>query len=263
MHPYLNIAIKAARAAGTLIARSMDRMDRIEITSKGAANDFVTNIDRAAEAEIIHIIKKAYPDHGILGEESGAEEGTNINNVVWIIDPIDGTLNFIHGFPQFCVSIGVQIKGIMEHGVVFDPTRNELFTATRGSGAQLDGRRIRVSECAQISTALIGTGFAYKRTDEPIETCLERLRGMLSSCADIRRAGSAALDLCYVAAGRLDGFYENGLSPWDVAAGALLVREAGGFVGDFSGSDKFLDSGNIVAATTRVYPSMLELLGSK
>lgn len=260
MHPYLNTAIKAARAAGTIITRSMDRIDRIEIATKGSMNDFVTSVDRAAEAEIISIIKKAYPDHAILAEESGEQEGTNINDVVWIIDPLDGTLNFIHGFPQFSVSIAVQMRGIIEHGVVYNPVSNELYTATKGSGAQLDGKRIRVSDCKQIETALIGTGFAYKRTSEPLDTCMNRLSKMLEACADIRRAGSAALDLAFVAAGRLDGFYEVGLAPWDVAAGSLLVREAGGFVGDFAGDEKFLQSGKIVAATTRVYPAMLGLL---
>lgn len=260
MHPYLNIAIKAARSAGNLMVRAMDRMERVEIESKGAANDFVTSVDRAAEAEILYHIKKAYPDHGVLAEESGLQEGTNINNVVWIIDPIDGTLNYIHGIPHFCISIGIQIRGVMEHGLVYNPVSNELFTATKGSGAQLDGRRIRVSECKNIETALIGTGFAYKRTSESIDTCMGRFTTVLDKCSDIRRAGSAALDLAYVAAGRLDGFWEIGLSPWDVAAGALLVREAGGFVGDFKGNDSFLDAGQIVAGTPKVYPALLELL---
>lgn len=260
MHPYLNIAIKAARSAGNIIVRSIDRLDRIEIANKGAANDFVTSIDKAAEAEIIQQIKKAYPDHSILAEESGAQDGDNINQVVWIIDPLDGTLNYIHGFPQFAVSIGIQIRGIMEHGVVYDPLSNELFTATKGSGAQLDGRRIRVSDCKNINTALIGTGFSYKRTNESIDTCMQRLKIVLEQCADIRRAGSAALDLAYVAAGRLDGFWETGLAPWDVAAGSLLVREAGGFVSDLRGEDKFVETGNIVAGNTKVYPQLLELL---
>jgi myo-inositol-1(or 4)-monophosphatase len=260
MHPYLNIAIKAARSAGNIIVRSMDRLDRIEIASKGAINDFVTSVDRASEAEIIHHIQKAYPDHAILGEETGSHAGSNINDVVWIIDPLDGTLNFVHGFPQFSISIGVQIRGIMEHGVVYNPVSNELFTATRGSGAQLDGRRIRVSDCKTMETALIGTGFAYKRTNETLEIAMARLSAVLEKCGDIRRAGSAALDLAYVAAGRLDGFWEVGLASWDVAAGALLVREAGGFVGDFEGSDKFLDGGKIVAATPKIYPGLLDLL---
>ncbi len=263
MHPYLNIAIKAARAAGNIIVRSMDRIDRIEIATKGSAHDFVTSVDRAAEAEIIAIIQKAYPDHGILGEETGEHVGSNITDVQWIIDPLDGTMNFIHGFPQFCVSIGVQIKGIMEHGVVYNPVSNELFTATKGSGAQLDGRRIRVSDCKQIETALIGTGFAHRKAGSTeLSMTLQRLGVVLESCADIRRAGSAALDLAYVAAGRLDGFWEAGLAPWDMAAGALLVREAGGFVGDFAGNDQFLASGNIVAANTKVYPGLLQLISS-
>lgn len=260
MHPYLNIAIKAARSAGNIIVRSMDRLDRIDISTKTGPNDFVTSVDRAAEEEIIHTIKKAYPDHGILGEESGSQAGTNINDVVWIIDPLDGTMNFVHSFPHFAVSIGVQIRGVVEHGVVYNPVTNELFTATKGSGAQLDGRRIRVSDCQNIDTALICTGFSPRRGKESHEIVMQRLNSVLAHCADIRRTGSAALDLAYVAAGRLDAFWETSLAPWDMAAGSLLVREAGGFVSDFDGTDKFLDSGRIVAATTKVYPGLLSLL---
>jgi len=224
MHPYLNTAIKAARSAGNIIVRSMDRLDRIEISTKTGPNDFVTSVDRAAEAEIINIISKAYPDHGILGEESGGQAGTNINEVVWIIDPLDGTMNFVHSFPHFAVSIGVQIRGVMEHGVVYNPVSNELFTATKGSGAQLDGRRIRVSDCQNIDTALICTGFSPRYGKEPHEVVMQRLHSVLTRCADIRRTGSAALDLAYVAAGRLDAFWETCLAPWDMAAGSLLVR---------------------------------------
>jgi len=261
MHPYLNTAIKAARSAGTIIARSADRIDRIEIASKGAANDFVTSIDLAAEAEIISIIKKAYPDHGFLGEESGLDSGTNNSNqVVWVIDPLDGTFNFIHGIPYINISIAVQIRGVVEHAVVYNPINSELFTATKGSGAQLDGKRIRVSECKSMDHALVGTGFAYKRTNESIDVCMQRVKNVLECAGDLRRAGAAALDLAYVACGRLDGFWEVGLGPWDVAAGALLVREAGGFVGDFAGTEKFIDNGCIVAGTPKVYPRLLELL---
>lgn len=262
MHPYLNIAIKAARSAGQIIARSVDRIDRLEVATKKNANDLVTNIDKAAEAEIISIIKKAYPDHGILGEETGTTVGTNLNNVVWIIDPLDGTLNFVHGFPQFSISIAIQIKGVVEHGVVYNPISNELFTATKGAGAQLNDRRIRVSECKNIGTALIGTGFAYRLINEPIDVCVGRLRNVLEQCGDIRRAGSAALDLAFVAAGRLDGYWEIGLNSWDVAAGALLVREAGGFVSDLAGTDKFLDSRSIVAGTPKIFTKLLELCNS-
>lgn len=259
MHAYLNTAIKAARSAGQIIARAADRIDRIEVTAKSSVNDLVTSVDRAAEAEIISIIKKAYPDHGILGEESGSIVGTNINEVLWIIDPLDGTLNFVHGFPQFCVSIGIQIRGVMEHGVVYDPIADELFTATKGSGAQLNDRRIRVSECKSFSTALIGTGFAYKRNNESLDLCMKRVRDVLEQCGDIRRAGAAALDLAYVAAGRLDGFWETGLRAWDMAAGALLVREAGGFVSDISATEKYLESGSIVVGTPKVQPILLSL----
>jgi len=261
MHPYLNTAVKAARSAGNIIARAADRIDRIEVSMKKNANDLVTTIDRAAEAEIISIINKAYPDHGILGEETGEHTGSNPNQVVWIIDPIDGTLNFVHGIPHFAVSIGIQIRGVLEHGVIYNPISNELFTATKGAGAQLDGKRLRVSECKNFATALIGTGFAYKRTDESIDVCMGRVSRVLERCGDMRRAGAASLDLAYVAAGRLDGFWEVGLSPWDIAAGALLVREAGGFIGDFAGGDKFLESGNVVAATPKIYPTLLELVG--
>lgn len=260
MHPYLNIAIKAARSAGNMIARSIDRIDRIEISTKANANDFVTSVDRSAEAEIINIIKKAYPDHGFLGEETGSHAGTNINQVVWIIDPLDGTLNFVHGFPQVSVSIAVQVRGVVEHGVVYNPINNELFHASKGSGAQLDDRRIRVSDCKNMETALIGCGFAYKRTNETIETVTGRLKAVLEQCGDLRRAGSAALDLAYVAAGRLDGFWEVGLGAWDVAAGALLVREAGGFVGDFNGEDQFIDKGKIIAGNPKIYPVLLDII---
>lgn len=259
MHPYLNTAVKAARSAGQIIARAVDRIDRLEISTKKTANDLVTSVDKAAEAEIIHIIKKAYPDHGILGEETGVTVGTNPNQVVWIIDPLDGTLNFVHGVPQFSVSIAVQIRGVVEHGVVYNPISDELFTATKGAGAQLNDRRIRVSECKNIGTALIGTGFAFRLSGEPIDVCVHRLRNILEHCGDLRRLGSAALDLAFVAAGRMDGYWEVGLQPWDVAAGALLVREAGGFVTDFAGTDKFIDTKSVVAGTPKVFPKLLEL----
>lgn len=260
MHPYLNIAIKAARSAGQIIARSVDRIDRLEIATKKNANDLVTSVDTASEAEIIHTIKKAYPDHSILGEESGViESPNNINQVVWIIDPLDGTLNFVHGVPQFCVSIAVQVKGVVEHGVIYNPISDELFTATKGAGAALNDRRIRVSECKNIGTALIGTGFAFRMSGEPIDTAVHRVRNVLEQCGDLRRLGSAALDLAFVAAGRLDGYWEAGLNAWDVAAGALMVREAGGFVTDFAGTDKFIESRTIVAGTPKVFPRLQEI----
>lgn len=260
MHPYLNTAIKAARSAGQIIARSADRIDRLEISAKRSPNDLVTSVDKAVEAEIISQVKKAYPDHGIFAEESGMEAGSNINDVVWIIDPLDGTLNFVHGFPQFSVSIAIQIRGVIEHGVVYNPISDELFTATKGSGAQLNDRRIRVSETKSFETALIGCGFSYKHTQETIDVSIGRVTKVMEQCGDIRRAGSAALDLAFLAAGRLDGFWEVGLYPWDVAAGALLVREAGGFVSDFAGSDKFLESGTLVAGNPKVYPTLLQLV---
>lgn len=260
MHAYLNTAIKAARSAGQIIARAADRIDRIEVATKSNINDLVTSIDRASEAEIISVIKKAYPDHSILGEESGSILGTNINDVLWIIDPLDGTLNFVHGFPHFCVSIGVQIRGVMEHGVVYDPIANELFTASKGSGAQLNDHRIRVSDCKNFATSLIGAGFPSKR--ESIDVGMKRMRDVLEQCGDLRRAGAAALDLAYVAAGRLDGFWETGLGAWDMAAGALLVREAGGFVSDISATDKYLETGSIVAGTPKIQPILLNIFSS-
>jgi myo-inositol-1(or 4)-monophosphatase len=263
MHPYLNTAIKAARSAGNIIARSMDRIDRIEIESKKNANDLVTSIDKASEAEIIGIINKAYPDHGILGEESGSQAGSNAQQVVWIIDPLDGTLNFVHGFPHFSISIAVQIRGVVEHGVVYNPVTNELFTATKGSGAQLNEHRIRVSNCKEMGVALVGAGFAYKRTNESLDVSMQRVKDVMEVCGDMRRSGSAALDLAYVAAGRMDGFWEVGLAPWDVAAGALMVKEAGGYVSDFAGSDKFLDSGTIVCGTPKVYAGLYDILKTK
>lgn len=259
MHPYLNIAIKAARSAGQIIARNVDRIDRLAIDTKKHANDLVTSVDKACEAEIINIVRKAYPDHGFLAEESGETSGTNVNQVIWIIDPLDGTLNFVHGVPHFCVSIAVQAKGIVEHGVIYNPITDELFCATKGSGAQLNDRRIRVSECKNIGTALICTGFAFRMSGESIETSIARVGNVLQHCGDLRRTGSAALDLAYVAAGRFDGYWEVGLNAWDVAAGALLVREAGGFVADFAGTDQFIDSKSILAASPKVFPQLLEL----
>lgn len=258
MHPYVNIAIKAARAAGTIINRSIDRMSSLKIEQKGADNDFVTNIDKACEKEIIDIIKQAYPRHGVLGEESGFEKGQE--EVIWIIDPIDGTLNFIHGFPYLAVSIGIQVNGEVEHGVVYNPLADELFTASKGRGAQLNSKKIRVSDNHRLQYSLLATGFAYKRAGMSTEQCLSRLGKFLDKCSDIRRGGAAALDLANVAAGRLDGFWEVGLKPWDIAAGAILIKEAGGFISDFSGSSRYLDSGEIVTGNRKIYTQMLKLL---
>jgi len=255
MHPTLNIAIRAARSAGNIIVRSMDQIDRLNVTSK-AENDFVTEIDKAAEQEIIRTLRKSFPGHAILAEESGAKPG---DDYLWIIDPLDGTTNFVHGFPQFAVSIALKHKDVIEQAVVYDPVAQELFTASRGRGAHLNDRRIRVTSRANLTGALLGTGFPFKQL-EHLDEYLATFRTLLTKTAGIRRAGSAALDLAYVAAGRLDGFWELGLSPWDMAAGILLIEEAGGFVTDFNGEKGFLESGNIVAANPKLIKHMLEYI---
>lgn len=254
MHPMLNIAVRAARKAGAIINRSRDRVDTLSVTVK-SRNDFVTEIDKHAEDEIIKTIRKAHPDHGFLAEESGSSGADS--EIVWIIDPLDGTTNYLHGFPQFAVSIACQIKGRLEHGVIYDPVREELFCATRGAGAKLNDRRIRVSKAQQLEGSLIGTGFPFRETKN-INAYIEMFRALLPQAAGIRRAGAATLDLAYVAAGRLDGFWEFGLRPWDMAAGVLLVQEAGGFVSDFTGSDDYMKSGNIVTGNPKIITQLLQ-----
>ncbi len=256
LHPMLNIAVRAARAAGNHIARSMNHVDTLTVTSK-SRNDFVSEVDRAAEQIIMAEIHKAYPSHAFLAEESG-ESGDN-EEFLWIIDPLDGTTNFLHGFPQFAVSIALMQKGRLEHGVVYDPVSQDLFTATRGGGAALNERRIRVTPRKGLEGALLGTGFPF-RQPEILEDYINTFRAMHEGTAGIRRAGSAALDLAYVACGRLDGFWEFGLSKWDMAAGALLVREAGGLVSDMGGGHDFLESGNIVAGNPKMLKAMLQTL---
>jgi myo-inositol-1(or 4)-monophosphatase len=255
MQPLLNIAMRAARRAGDLIVKSLSRLDSLKIDSKGR-NDFVTDIDRKAEADIIATIHRSYPQHAILAEESGRSgEG----EFVWIIDPLDGTTNFLHGFPTFAVSIALQHKGRLEHGVVYDPMRQEFFTASRGDGAQLEGKKIRVSSQRTLEGSLIGTGFPF-RAGAHIDEYLAILKVVMSTAAGIRRPGAAALDLAYVAAGRIDGFWEFGLSPWDTAAGTLLIQEAGGRVGTPAGSEYTLGS-NIVAGNPKVYQALLDVIG--
>ena len=244
----LNIAVRAARSAGDFISRSAENVERLQIDRKGK-NDFATEVDRKAEQDIIHIIKSAYPDHAILAEESGRHAG---NDYIWIIDPLDGTTNFLHGFPVYSVSIALQVKGKIELGVVYDPLRNELFTAERGGGAMLNNRRIRVTRQTTLKGALIGTGFPFK-SQQHIESYLNMFRAMNADSAGIRRAGSAALDLAYVAVGRLDGFWEIGLHPWDMAAGILLIKEAGGVVTDFSFQDNFMESGNVIVGNPKMH----------
>ena len=247
----LNIAIRAARKGGNVIARSVDRIDQLNVDAK-AQNDFVTEVDRQAENEIIYTIRSAYPDHGILAEESGKQDG---NDYQWVIDPLDGTTNFVHGFPQFAVSIGLKHKGRMEQAVVYDPLRQELFTATRGNGAQLNDRRIRVTKRTELEGSLLGTGFPFKQ-QQHLDVYLNTFKALFPQTAGIRRAGSAALDLAYVAAGRLDGFWEIGLSEWDMAAGVLLIQEAGGLVSDFAGGNEYLQTGNIVAGNPKLFKAI-------
>lgn len=255
MHPLLNIAVRAARKAGNIIARSVDHVDRIAVDNK-SKNDFVSEVDRSSEREIIAVIRQAYPDHAILAEESG-EQGSN--DFRWIIDPLDGTTNFLHGFPHFAISIACQHRGRLEHAVVYDPIRQELFTASRGGGAALNDRRLRVSKRTSLEGALIGTGFPF-RQHQNLDIYLATFREIFPQTAGIRRAGSAALDLAYVAAGRLDGFWEFGLSKWDMAAGVLLIQEAGGLVGDATGGHEFLESGNVVTGTPKVFKALLQAI---
>lgn len=255
MQPLLNIAVRAARRAGDLIVKSLSRLDSLKVDSKGR-NDFVSDVDRKSEADIIATIHKHYPDHAIHGEETGK---SGDGDFVWIIDPLDGTTNFLHGFPTFAVSIGVQVKGKVQHGVVYDPMRQEMFTASRGDGAQLEGKRIRVSNQRTLEGALIGTGFPF-RAGANLEAYLAMLKVVMSTAAGVRRPGAASLDLAYVAAGRMDAFWEFGLSPWDTAAGVLLIQEAGGRVSTPSGGDYALGP-NILAGNPKVFAQLLEALG--
>ncbi len=255
MHPMLNTAIKAARRAGKVIMRYHDQLDRLAVESKGR-NDYVSEVDRRAEEEIIGVIRSAYPDHAILAEESGKQDG---NDYLWIIDPLDGTTNYLHGFPQFSISIALYVQNKPNQAVVFDPLRNELFTAGRGTGAQLNDRRIRVSGTSRLERTLLGTGFPFKSM-EHLDSWIKIFRTLLPQTSGVRRAGSAALDLAYVACGRLDGFWEFGLSPWDMAAGCLLIEEGGGLVGDFSGEQGYLESGNLVAGNPKIHPELLRVI---
>ncbi|MBF0469869.1 MAG: inositol monophosphatase [Gammaproteobacteria bacterium] len=258
MHPMLNTAISAARASGNVIRRSFSRVDELTIITK-AANDFVSEVDRKAEEEILSIIRKAYPDHAFLAEESGQRESRNSSPYRWIIDPLDGTTNFLHGFPQFAVSIGLMKGEQMEVAVVYNPISEELFTASRGDGAQLNSRRIRVTSRRSLQGALLGTGFPFKE-QQHLDTYLATFKALFPDVAGIRRPGSAALDLAFVAAGRLDGFWEIALNPWDIAAGVLLIREAGGSIGDFSGGDQFFTTGNVVAGNPKVFAAIVETI---
>ena len=256
MHPMLNIAVKAARRAGAIINRASQDIGTLTIKSKNY-NDFVSEVDVAAERVIIDTLKDAYPDHGFLGEESGSSE--NQSDFIWIIDPLDGTTNFLHNFPQYCVSIALQHKGEITQAVIYEPNRNDLYTATKGRGAFLNDKRIRVSKCDKLQQSLIGTGFPF-RDFKHLDTYLAMFKSMLQKTSGIRRPGSAALDLAYVANGSLDAFWEIGLSSWDIAAGALLVQEAGGIISNLNGKEGWLESGNILAASPKIYDAMVETL---
>ena len=258
LHPMLNVAIKAARAAGAIINRAALDVESVRISQK-QINDFVTEVDHASEKVIIETLLTAYPGHGILAEESGSEYGAKDSEFVWIIDPLDGTTNFIHGFPVYCVSIALAVKGKVEQAVIYDPSRNDLFTATKGRGAFLNERRIRVSKRTQLKDCLISTGFPFRPGDN-FKTYLNMMSDVMQRTAGLRRPGAAALDLAYVAAGFADGFFESGLSIWDVAAGSLLVTEAGGLVGNFTGEADFLDQRECLAGSPRIYGQLVPLL---
>jgi myo-inositol-1(or 4)-monophosphatase len=257
MQALLNTAVDAARRAGDMMMRYVKRLDELDVRSK-SRNEFVTQVDVAAEQAIIEAIRERYPSHGILGEETGQTDGSD--DTVWIIDPLDGTTNYLHGFPMFAVSIGVQVKGRMQAGVVYDPNRQELFTALRGVGAQLDGRRLRVNINQRLEGALIGTGFPYRQNDRWMDTYLNQFRAVMEVASDCRRPGSAALDLSYLAAGRLDGFWEFGLQPWDIAAGSLILREAGGMISSMTDDGDYMETGNIIAGAPKVHADLEKLL---
>ncbi|MDH4126545.1 MAG: inositol monophosphatase [Gammaproteobacteria bacterium] len=255
MHPLLNVAVMAARRAGSVLIKKMVNLGKLKIEQKGH-NDFVSDADRAAEKAVIDCIHKHYPEHSILAEESGSSGNSD---TVWIIDPLDGTTNYLHGFPVFAVSIGVQVSGRMEHAVVYDPLRQELFSASRGAGANVDGHKLRVSGQMEMPRALIGTGFPFRDPGLDISPYMAMLSKTMVHTSGVRRAGAAALDLCYVAAGRLDAFFETGLGPWDLAAGSLIVREAGGIVSGLDGSENFLETGHVLCGTPRIYREFAKL----
>ncbi|WP_026377226.1 inositol-1-monophosphatase [Aestuariibacter salexigens] len=256
MHPMLNIAVRAARTAGNIIARGFENRDDLKTESKGA-NDFVTQIDKEAEQAIIHKIKQSYPDHSFIGEEGGKVSGDD--DYTWIIDPLDGTTNFVKGIPHFAVSIALLHKGRLDQGVVFDPIRGELFTASKGAGAQLNGYRIRASKPKDLGGTVLATALPFKHREQT-EQYMQSLNSIFAKCGDIRRCGSAALDMAYVAAGRYDGYWERGVNAWDIAAGELMVRESGGLVTDFKGNNDPLYSGEIVAGSPKVVQALVKHL---
>ena len=253
----LNVAVKAARRAATIINRASLNLERLQIDRK-QHNDFVTEVDKAAEEAIIETLSEAYPNHGFLAEESG--ELLNNSDHIWIIDPLDGTTNFIHGFPQYAISIALSVNGVLQQAVIYDPNRDELISASKGGGAYVDRRRLRVADQIKLENALIGTGFPY-RQDQDVDQYLKIFADMTRQCAGLRRPGAASLDLAYVAAGRYDGFFESELKPWDMAAGALIITEAGGLVGNYRGEEGFLESGEIMAGNPRIFAQMAQVLG--
>jgi len=258
LHPMLNIAIRAARAAGAVINRASLDVEKVQVEAKGV-NDFVTEVDKHAEAVIIDTLLQAYPGHGILAEESGRSLGAQDSEFVWIIDPLDGTTNFIHGFPVYAVSIALAWRGVIQQAVVYDPNRNDLFYASRGHGAYLNDRRLRVSKRLRLADSLIGTGFPFRKGDN-FKRYMKMFEEISQQCAGLRRPGAASLDLCYVAAGYYDGFFETGLSPWDIAAASLIITEAGGLIGNFSGEADFLYQREVVAGNPKVYGQLVSIL---
>jgi myo-inositol-1(or 4)-monophosphatase len=258
LHPMLNTAVKAARAAGSVINRASMDLDRLKVNTK-SPRDFVTEVDEAAEAVIIDTLLAAYPGHAILAEESGRSRGARDSEYVWIIDPLDGTTNFIHGLPVYAVSIALAHRGQVQQAVVYDPTRNDLFFASKGRGAFLNDRRLRVSKRTRMAESLIGTGFPFRKGDD-FKRYLKIFEDVMQHCAGLRRPGAAALDLCYVAAGYYDGFFETGLNPWDVAAGSLMITEAGGLVGNFTGEADYLYQREVIAGNPKIYAQMVSLL---
>ena len=255
MHPMLNIAVKAARRAGSIINRATQNLDLLTVQRKGE-HDYVSEVDKMAEQAIVETLLEAYPDHAILAEEGGAQ---GESEYVWIIDPLDGTTNFLHGFPQFAVSIGLQHKGVLSQAVIFDPTRNELYTATRGRGAYLNDRRLRVSKQTRLEDALIGTGFPYSDFSF-MEAYMKMFQELMPKTAGLRRPGAASLDLAYVAAGRYDGFWEAGLKQWDMAAGVLLIQESGGLVTDFDGGENYMATGNVIGGNPKIFSQLLQVI---
>lgn len=259
MHALLNVAVMAAHRAGDTLAKKMVNLAKLKIEKKGH-NDFVSDADIAAEKAALSVIQKHYPEHAILAEEGGIQ---GESDTVWIIDPLDGTTNYLHGLPVFAVSIGVQVNGRMEHAAVYDPSRQELFTASRGQGAQLDGHKIRVSSRTALEDSLIGTGFPFRDPDMDTRPYLDMLSKIMKNTTGVRRAGAAALDLCYVAAGRLDAYWETGLHPWDLAAGSLIIREAGGIVSGLDGSENFMETGHVLTGPPRIYSGIAKLCATE